>query len=168
MCRKGRFSQRRSHITIYHTAMALLASTHFILTRYNSSCGYRLITSSHGLLRLINFSLDHVIPRMLLILWLFENYKISVGRNFLLYPILLVSSTHPYNWKTETITFILLLLLFSITVKLNKVKAIYRGYYKWGGMIISGESLTVKYLSYKYQVIASIWWCWTSISSFDI
>ena len=35
--------------------MALLASTHLILTRYNSSCGYRLITSSHGLLRLINF-----------------------------------------------------------------------------------------------------------------
>ena len=65
MCRKGRFSQRRSYITIYHTAMALLASTHFILTRYNSSYGYRLITSSHGLLRLINFSLDHVIPHML-------------------------------------------------------------------------------------------------------
>ena len=51
--------------TIYHTAMALLPSIHFILTRYNSSCRYWPITSSHGPQRLINFSLDHVIPRLL-------------------------------------------------------------------------------------------------------
>ena len=55
----------RYHVNIYHTAMALLASTHFILTRYNSSYTYRPITSSHGLQRLINFSLDHVISHML-------------------------------------------------------------------------------------------------------
>ena len=64
---KGMFLQRQSHITIYHTTVALLASTHFILTRYNASCRYQPITSSQELQRLINFSLDHVIPCMLIL-----------------------------------------------------------------------------------------------------
>ena len=72
--------RRAGHIiTIYHTALALLASTYFILTRYNSSCRYRLITSSHGLLRLINLSLDHMIPRMLFMTILHVSHTCMYG-----------------------------------------------------------------------------------------